>query len=128
MWEDFKAFLFKANVVALALAVVVGAAAGLLVKATVDGFLMPVIGRLSPGGEWKTWAPELAGMKFGVGEFLSAFVNFAIVSLVAWQVAKLFIRADPIPPPPPPTKTCPFCKSDMAVDASRCPYCTSQLQ
>ena len=124
MWEDFKAFLLKANVVALALAVIVGVAAGALVTAMVDDFIMPIIGAVTPGGNWRDWTLTVGNMKFGVGHFLGVFLNFAIVSFVAWQIGKLFIKPGP---PPPPTKICPFCKSTIPADASRCAHCTSQL-
>jgi large conductance mechanosensitive channel len=127
MWEEFKKFLLKANVVALALAVVVGGAAGALVKAMVDDFVMPVIGAATPGGAWRTWTLDLGPVKLGVGDFAGVFLNFAIVSFVAWQVAKLFIKPEPAPPPPPPTKVCPYCKSSIDAAATRCPNCTSQL-
>lgn len=127
MLSDFKAFLLKANVVGLALAVVVGGAAGALVKAMTDDFIMPIIGAVLPGGEWRTFTVEVGSMKFGVGDFLGVFLNFAIISFVAWQVGKIFIKPEPVPPPPPPTKVCQYCKSTIDAGASRCPNCTSQL-
>src|SRR5688572_1483571 len=124
MWEDFKKFLLKANVVALALAVIIGVAAGALVTAMVDDFIMPIVGAVTPGGNWREWALTLGPMKFGIGHFLGVFLNFAIVSFVAWQIGRLFVKPDP---PAAPTKLCPFCKSTIAADASRCAHCTSQL-
>ncbi|MEP7346185.1 MAG: MscL family protein [Gemmatimonadaceae bacterium] len=124
MLGDFKAFLLKANVVGLALAVIVGGAAGALVKAMSDDFIMPIIGAATPGGEWRKYTVDVGTIKFGVGDFVGVFLNFAIVSFVAWQIGKYFIRPDP---PAPPTQTCSFCKSAIAVGATRCPHCTSQL-
>ncbi len=124
MWEDFKKFLVKANVIALALAVIVGGAAGALVTAMVDDFLMPVVGAVTPEGSWREWTLTLGSMQFGIGHFLGTFLNFAIVSFVAWQIGKLFIKPEP---PGPPTKVCPFCKSTIPADATRCASCTSQL-
>lgn len=124
MWEDFKQFLLKANVVALALAVIIGVAAGALVTAMVDDFIMPIVGALTPGGSWREWTFSIGSMTFGVGHFLGVFLNFAIVSVVAWRIGKLFMTPAPAPPP---TKVCPFCKSTIPADASRCASCTSQL-
>jgi large conductance mechanosensitive channel len=126
MWSDFKAFLLKANVVALALAVIVGGAAGALVTAMVNDFIMPIIGAVTPGGEWRTWTLDVGSVKFGVGDFAGVFLNFAIVSFVAWQLGKLFIKTEPIPAPPP-TKVCPFCLNTIPAAATRCGHCTSQL-
>ena len=126
MWEDFKKFLLKANVVALALAVVVGGAAGALVTAMTDDFIMPIIGAVLPESEggWRAWTLEAGPVTFGVGHFLGVFLNFAIISFIAWQIAKIFVKPDA---PPPPTKVCTFCKSAIALEATRCPQCTSQL-
>ena len=123
MWSDFKAFLLKANVVALALAVVVGGAAGALVKAMTDDFIMPIIGAVTPGGDWRKWTLDVGPMKFGVGDFAGTFLNFAIISFVAWQLTKRFVK----PEPTVPVKTCPFCRSTIDAAATRCPNCTSQL-
>jgi large conductance mechanosensitive channel len=126
MWTEFKAFLLKANVVALALAVVVGGAAGALVTAMVNDFIMPIMGAAIPDGEWRTWTLDVGSVKFGVGDFAGVFLNFAIVTFIAWQIGKLFIKPEPVVVPPP-TKTCPFCISTIPAAATRCAFCTSQL-
>lgn len=126
MWTDFKSFLLKANVVGLALAVVVGGAAGALVTAMTDDFVMPIIGAATPGGAWREWTVQAGPVRFGVGHFLGTFLNFAIISVIAWQIGKLFLRPE-ILPPAPPAKECQYCRSSIAVAATRCPHCTSQL-
>jgi len=127
MLSDFKAFLLKANVVGLALAVIVGGAAGALVTAMTNDFIMPIIGAVIPGGEWRKFTVDIGSMKFGVGDFVGVFLNFAIISFVAWQIGKIFVKPEPAPPPPPPTKACTYCKSTIDPAATRCPHCTSQL-
>ena len=129
MWQDFQKFLLKANVVGLALAVIVGGAAGARVTAMTDDFIMPIIGAVLPEGEggWRAWTVRAGPMTFGVGHFLSVFLNFAIISFIAWQLGKFFMRFDAPIPPPPPTKVCPYCRSAISLDATRCPNCTSQL-
>jgi large conductance mechanosensitive channel len=124
MIGDFKKFLLKANVVGLALAVIVGGAAGALVTAMVDDFIMPIIGAATPGGAWREWALTVGPMKFGIGHFLGVFLNFAIVSFVAWRLGLLFIKPDP---PAPPSKICPHCRNTVPAEATRCGFCTSTL-
>ncbi len=127
MWEDFKRFLEKANVVGLALAVIVGGAAGGLVKAMTDDFLMPIIGALLPDGDWRKYTLDVGNIKFGVGDFAGVFLNFAIISFVAYQIGKIFMKPEQPAPPGPVTKACPFCISPIAAAATRCPECTSPL-
>lgn len=126
MWSEFKAFLLKANVVGLALAVVVGGAAGALVTAMTNDFIMPIVGAALPEGAWRTWTLDVGPIKFGVGDFFGVFLNFAIVSFIAWQIGKVFIKPEPVVPAPP-MKTCPFCISSIPAAATRCGHCTSQL-
>jgi large conductance mechanosensitive channel len=123
MVNEFKDFLLKQNVVALAIAVVVGTALNTLVKAAVDDFIMPIIIAIGPGGEWQKATWDVGSVKFGVGDFIAAVVNFLIVGLVAWRISKIFIKekADA------PKKDCPFCRMSMDAAATRCPHCTSQL-
>jgi large conductance mechanosensitive channel len=121
MLSEFQEFLLKQNVVALAIAVVVGTALNALVKALVDDFIMPIIVAIGPGGEWQKATWSVGSVKFGVGDFLSAVINFIIIGFVAWRISKIFIK------PAAPAPKCPYCKQEIDSAASRCPHCTSQL-
>lgn len=123
MIKEFKEFLLKQNIVALAIAVVVGTALNTLVKALVDDFIMPIVAAIGPGGDWQTATWTVGSVKFGVGDFIAALVNFLIIGLVAWRISKTFIKQEA----EVPKKDCPFCKMPMDVAATRCPHCTSQL-
>lgn len=123
MIKEFKDFLLKQNIVALAIAVVVGTALNTLVKALVDNFIMPIIAALGPGGEWQTATWNVGSVKFGVGDFLAALINFLIIGFVAWRISKIFLK----PEAETPTKDCPYCRMSINAGATRCPNCTSQL-
>jgi len=125
MLRDFKNFLMKDNFIALAIAVVLGAAAGKVVQAIVDDFIMPIVGAATPAGEWQKATLDLGSVKFGVGDFASVFINFLIVAFVVWRLAKLLEK--PAPPPPPPARQCQYCRMEIDAAATRCPHCTSQL-
>lgn len=122
MLSDFKAFLLKQNIIALAIAVVVGTSLNALVKSVVDDFIMPVVLSVSAGGDWQSTTWAVGPIKFGVGHFLSAILNFLIVGLVAWQIARVFLKADK------PTKECGACKLMILANATRCPNCTSEVR
>ena len=121
MIKEFKDFLLKQNIVALAIAVVVGTALNTLVKAFVDDFIMPIIVAIGPGGEWQTATWNVGSVKFGLGDFLAAAINFLIIGFVAWRISKMFIKAEA------PKKNCGYCRMSVDAAATRCPYCTSQL-
>ena len=123
MLKEFKDFLLKENIVALAIAVVVGTALNTLVKALVDDFIMPIVAAVIRGGEWQTATWNVGSVKFGVGDFLAALINFLIIGFVAWRISKIFIR----PAAEAPKKDCPYCRMSMDAAATRCPHCTSQL-
>ena len=123
MVSEFKAFLLKQNVIALAIAVVIGTALGALVKALVDDFIMPIVAAFGPGGDWQTATWNVGSVKFGVGDFLAAVLNFIIIGFVAWRISRIFIK----PEAEVPTKKCQFCKMSIDATATRCPNCTSQL-
>jgi large conductance mechanosensitive channel len=123
MFKEFKDFLLKQNVVALAIAVVVGTALNTLVKAVVDDFIMPIIVAVGPGGDWQKARWSVGSVKFGVGDFLAAVINFIIIGFVAWRISKIFIK----PAETPATKKCQFCRMEMDAGATRCPHCTSQV-
>ncbi|HKC79911.1 MAG TPA: MscL family protein [Gemmatimonadaceae bacterium] len=121
--KEFKDFLLKQNVVALAIAVVVGTALNTLVKAIVDDFIMPIIVAIGPGGDWQKATWSVGSVKFGVGDFAAAVINFLIIGFVAWRISKIFIK----PESEAPKKDCPYCRMSMDAAAIRCPHCTSQL-
>ncbi|MDQ6770195.1 MAG: MscL family protein [Gemmatimonadota bacterium] len=123
MLKDFKDFLLKQNIVALAIAVVVGTALNTLIKALVDDFIMPIVVAIGPGGDWQKATWSVGSVKFGVGDFLAAFISFLIIGLVAWRISKIFVKQAA----EAPKKTCPFCRMPMDPAATRCPHCTSQL-
>jgi len=124
MWNEFKAFLLKQNVMALAIAVVIGAAFGKLVTAFVDDFIMPIVGVMIPGGAWREATWNVGGVQFLVGDFASAALNFVIIGFVVWRMAKMFIKPDP---EAPATKTCAFCRMSIDAAATRCAHCTSEV-
>jgi large conductance mechanosensitive channel len=123
MFKEFKDFLLKQNVVALAIAVVVGTALNALVKALVDDFIMPIIVAMGPGGDWQKATWSVGSVKFGIGDFVAAVINFIIIGLVAWRISRIFIKPEPVAP----VKACPYCRMSMDPAATRCPHCTSQL-
>ena len=123
MVKDFKDFLLKQNVVALAIAVVVGTALNTLVKAVVDDFIMPIVVAIGPGGDWQKATWSVGSVKFGVGDFIAAVINFLIIGLVAWRISKIFIK----PAAEAPKRKCPFCRTSIDPAATRCPHCTSQV-
>jgi large conductance mechanosensitive channel len=123
MWREFKAFLLKENILALALAVVIGGALAKVVSALVADFIMPIATYAVPGGDWRKWTLDAGPIRFGAGDFLGVLVDFLIIAFVVWRISKAFIK----PAATAPVRTCPFCR--MAIDqaATRCAYCTSTL-
>jgi large conductance mechanosensitive channel len=123
MLKEFKDFLLKQNVVALAIAVVVATALNTLVKALVDDFIMPIVAAIGPGGEWQKATWSVGSVKFGIGDFIAAVINFLIIGLVAWRISRIFVK----PAAEAPKKNCAYCRMSIDPAAIRCPYCTSQL-
>jgi len=123
MVKEFKEFLLKQNIVALAIAVVVGTALGALVKALVDDFIMPIIVAIGPGGDWQKATWSVGPVKFGIGDFAAAVISFIIIGFVAWRISKIFIK----PAAEKPMRDCPYCRMSIDAAATRCPNCTSQL-
>lgn len=122
MWQDFKTFLLKQNALALAIAFVIGAALNKVVQSIVNDFIMPVVGAVTPSGDWEKAVWEVGGMKFGIGDFLSALLNFVIIGLVAWRLSKL-VPANKAPA----TKSCPYCFNSVDARATKCQHCTATI-
>lgn len=97
MAAEFKNWLMETNALALAVAVVLGGAIGKLVSAFVEGLVMPIVGVLIPGGSWRevSVALDAKGNALGVGPVLGAIVDFVIISLVVFIMAKKIIGTAP---------------------------------
>ena len=79
------------------------------------------------------WSVAVGGAEIRYGAFLTAVINFLIMALVIFLLVKLLnklmeIGRKPEPPAKPTTKKCPFCCSEIALEAVRCPHCTSSLE
>jgi len=134
--KGFKEFLLKNNVLALAVAVIVGGAGGKVVSSLAADIIMPLISPMIPGGNWREATIEF-GRRMGangkevvntinIGTFFGSVVDFVIIAIVVFVITKMLLKEPPAPPPPP-SKTCPRCKEAVAVDATRCKFCTSDL-
>jgi large conductance mechanosensitive channel len=89
----------------------------------VDDFIMPIVVAIGPGWDWQKATWSVGTIKFGIGDFLAAVINFLIIGLVAWRISMIFVK----PAAEAPKKNCPYCRMSMDPAATRCPYCTSQL-
>lgn len=92
--EEFSEFLKKYQVIGLAVAVIIGAAAGKMVTAMVNDIIMPIVAALIPGGDWKTTVINVGPVKFLIGDFVGAVIDFAIVALVIFIVVKFVMKGD----------------------------------
>jgi large conductance mechanosensitive channel len=92
MVGEFKAFLLKHGVIALAVAVVIGGAVQKLVAAIVSDLIMPIIGAMTPSGNWRTATLSLGPVKLGVGDFMGAILDFLIIALVVFLIVKVLVK------------------------------------
>ncbi|HYD53251.1 MAG TPA: large-conductance mechanosensitive channel protein MscL [Gemmatimonadaceae bacterium] len=147
MWNDFKAFVMRGNVMDLAVGVIIGAAFGGVVKSLVDDVIMPPIGLATGGVDFSNLfvvlkdgakaagpyttvaaAKEAGAVTLNYGAFVNTLITFLIVALAIFMIVKLVNRLYRQPAPPTPdTKPCPYCTMSVSLSASRCPHCTSQL-
>lgn len=131
--SEFRAFILRGNVVDLAIAVVIGAAFGGVVSALVADLITPLIAAI--GGQ-----PNFGGLyftinhsKFLYGAFINSVISFLIIAAVVFffvvkPVNVLMARFKPTPEEPAPVRDCPFCLSSVPIKATRCAFCTSELQ
>ena len=134
MIREFKEFLVKQNALALAVAVILGAAIGKVVSALVDNVINPLLGMALPGGSWREARIVLSSTTDATGKvvenaiaygvLLGAVVDFLIISLVVFLIIRTML---PKPEAAPETKECPECKTLIPAAAKRCHACTQPV-
>ena len=134
---EFKKFIMRGNVLDMAVGVIVGGAFTSIVTSLNQDILTPLLG-IFGGTDFsnlfiKLGSGENAPILY-YGNFITAVINFLITALVIFLLVKgINAVGDKLShkkeePTAPSTKKCPFCKSEIALDATRCPQCTSQLE
>lgn len=125
--EDFKAFLMQGNLIALAVAFVMGTAFAVLVNSFVEGLITPIVAAIFGEPSFGGLSFEINGSEFLYGEFLNALITFiSIAAAIFFFVLKPAQRVG-IVPLAPETKDCPRCTSTIAAAATRCPQCTADI-
>nr|WP_320161256.1 MscL family protein [uncultured Methanoregula sp.] len=92
--QEFMEFLQKYQVIGLAVAFVIGTAATKLINSTVTDLIMPVIAIVTPSGNWQAAVLAIGPLKFMVGDYLSAIIDFVIIALVIFLTVKYIMKGD----------------------------------
>lgn len=127
-FSEFKAFALKGNVLDLAVGVIIGGAFAAIVTALTDNFINPLLLFITTGEKYTS--QDISGF---ASNFISAVINFIIMAFILFCLVKAINKMMTIgkkkeEEPAPTTKKCPFCCTDIAIEATRCPHCTSVLE
>jgi large conductance mechanosensitive channel len=150
MIKEFKEFAMRGNVIDMAVGIIIGGAFGTIVSSLVNDVIMPPIGLLLGGIDFSNFflvlkegigaaapyaspaAAKAAGaVTINYGLFLNAVISFLIVAFAVFMLIRsinILKRQQEASSAEPVTKECPYCMSTIAVKASRCPNCTSELK
>jgi large conductance mechanosensitive channel len=127
MLREFKKFALRGNVVELAVAVILGLAFNTVVQSLVDDILLNLIAAAVGEPDFSELTFNLGDAVIRYGAFLTAVVNFVLVAFALFLVVKAFNRLSGAEDEPPKMAECPFCKTSVPVNATRCSACTSDL-
>ena len=146
MLQDYKKFAIKGNIVDLAIAVIIGGAFGKIVTSMVNDIIMPLLSLITGNIKFANLFIALDGNKYATieeaqvagaatvnyGLFITAVIDFLIIAIFIFiavsQITRLHEKfAKKKEEAPPAVKDCPFCKTSIHKEASRCPNCTSHL-
>lgn len=140
-FEEFKKFAMRGNVIDLAVGVIIGGAFGKITASLVDNVIMPPLGLLFgkvdfsglflslDGKHYETLkaAQDAAAPVLAYGIFINTVINFLIVAFAIFVLIRQINKLTPQPEAAPEPRLCPYCKTAINDDATRCPHCTSQL-
>lgn len=134
--EEFKTFAMKGNMIDLAVGVVIGGAFSKIVTMLVDCIITPLITLVLSSVTGKSSTDALFGSwiigPFPIGQLVSTIIDFIITALVLFVIVKSLNKLQSLGKKEEEvaasaTKKCPYCRSEIDIDATRCPYCTSEL-
>lgn len=139
--SEFRAFICKGNVLDMAVGIIIGSAFTAIVNSLVADIITPLIGIL--GGfnfeELLVEIPTVTGstIQLTYGNFITAVINFLLMAVIVFTIVKIFAAIEAgakkltkkkEEEAEPTTKECPYCMSQIAIKATRCPQCTSTLE
>lgn len=134
-FSEFREFIMRGNVMDLAVAVIIGAAFQAIISSLVNDVISPFIG-LFAKIDFKDWVFDINGVQIQYGSFLTALINFIIMAFVIFLLIKGInkvmsfgkkLKKEEKLLSEPETKDCPYCLTEININATRCPHCTSQL-
>lgn len=138
LFKDFKEFIDQGNVIDLAVGVIIGGAFKDVVTALVEKILTPILNCIGGGAEGQLGALQIQIIPgndatiIEFGSFISSIISFILMAFIVFLIVKGVRKAATIgkkkneEEPAPTTKVCPFCKSEIDIEATRCPHCTSE--
>jgi large conductance mechanosensitive channel len=128
MLKEFRDFALRGNLIELAVAVILGLAFNAVVQSLVDDVLMNLIAAILGRPDFSNLTVRLGEGEIGYGAFLTAVVNFILIAFVLFLVVRALNRLAARREEAPEQVQCPFCKTSIPVEATRCPACTSDIR
>lgn len=134
--EEFKAFISRGNVMDMAVGIIIGGAFTSIVTSLVDDIINPILG-IFGGMDFSDLSITLNGeAALNYGNFISAILNFLIMAFIVFMIMKVMNgfaekmkkKEEPKEEAAPTTKKCPYCLSEIPLEATRCAHCTSMLE
>ncbi len=131
-FEEFKAFALKGNVMDMAIGMIIGGAFTSIVGSLTEDVITPLISCIG-STEIQGKIPLKGDLAINYGSFISAIINFIIMALIIFVMLKAINKIMSIgkkkeEEAAPTTKVCPFCKSEIPIDATKCAHCTSDVE
>lgn len=146
MWNEFKKFAMRGNVIDMAVGIIIGVAFGAIVQSLVNDVIMPPIGLLlgrvdfsnlfivlkegATAGPYASLAAaqEAGAVTINVGMFINTVINFLIVAFAVFFLVRSINKLQKQEKEEPTTKECPYCFSTISIKATRCAHCTAELK
>ena len=156
MWKEFKEFALKGNIMDLAVGVIIGGAFQSIVKSLVDDIIMPTIAIFTGKVDYSELTITIGQSSIRYGAFITAVINFLIIAVSIFLLVRYINKLNkklekmkeeelkklekkgkfrrrktdivPEKEKKPTTKICPYCFTEININATRCPHCTSELE